>query len=167
MDRKPNAFQKLLHRALMLAPVSRFLSAALPPLDRLALRLTRGGHTFTELAGLPVVQLKTVGAKSGKPRVMPLVALFDGGKIALVASNFGRKNHPGWYYNLKANPRCEVEVNGRAAEYVARQVEGAERAKYWVRAVSYYAGYEKYEARAAPRVIPVMILEPAEPREEL
>lgn len=161
MDRKPNAFHKFIHRFLMLKPVSRFLSGALHPLDKFVSRLTNGKHTVTELVGLPVIQLTTTGAKSGEQRTLPLVSLFDGEKIALIASNFGGKNNPGWYYNLKANPHCVVEVNGRAAEYIARQAAGAEREKYWDMAVSYYRGYEKYKVRAAHRVIPVMILEPA------
>ncbi len=160
---KPNALQKLIHRVLMLAPVSRFLSVALPPLDKLTLRLSAGKITLTGLVGLPVIQLTTVGAKSGLRRTMPLVGLFDGEKIALVGSNFGRANHPSWYYNLKAHPRCWAEVGGRAREYIARSAEGAEREKYWEMAISYYAGYEKYKVRAAPRVIPIMILEPADP----
>jgi deazaflavin-dependent oxidoreductase (nitroreductase family) len=124
------------------------------------MKITSGKHTVTEMVGLPVIQLTTIGAKSGEPRTMPLVSLCDGEKIALIASNFGGKNNPGWYYNLKARPRCTVEVNGRAAEYIARQATGAEREKYWELAVSYYVGYEKYKIRAAHRQIPVMVLEP-------
>jgi deazaflavin-dependent oxidoreductase (nitroreductase family) len=160
MDKRPNAFQKLIHSFLMLRPVSKFLSVALHRLDTIWLKLTKGKHTITEIVGLPVIQLTTIGAKSGQPRTMPLVSFFDGEKIALIGSNFGGKNHPGWYYNLKANPRCTVEVNGRAAEYIARQTEGAEREKYWEMAVSYYKGYDLYKVRAAHRQIPVMILEP-------
>ena len=161
MDRKPNAFQKFLHRFLMLQPVSKFLSVALYRLDKILFRLTQGKHAVTEVVGLPVIQLTTVGAKSGEKRAMPLVGFFDGEKIALIASNFGGKHNPGWYYNLKANPRCTVEVHGRAVEYVARQAEGAERETYWAMAVSYYKGYELYKTRAAHRQIPVIVLEPA------
>ena len=160
MDRKPNAFQKMLHPFLMLQPISRFLSVALYRLDKVLFKLTKGKHTVTELVGLPVIQLTTIGAKSGQPRTMPLVSLFDGEKIALIGSNFGGKHNPGWYYNLKANPKCTVEVNGSVSEYIARQAEGAEREKYWDMAVSYYKGYEKYKIRAAHRVIPVIVLEP-------
>jgi deazaflavin-dependent oxidoreductase (nitroreductase family) len=159
MNRKPNTFQKLVHRFLMLKPVTKFLSVSLHHLDKIFMKLTNGKYTITALVGLPVIQLTTVGAKSGEKRTMPLVSLFDGDKIALIASNFGGKNNPGWYYNLKANPKCAVEVNGRAAEYIARQAEGEEREKYWRMAVSYYKGYEQYKIRAAHRVIPVMILE--------
>jgi deazaflavin-dependent oxidoreductase (nitroreductase family) len=160
MDKKPNAFQKLIHRFLMLKPVSAFLSAVLHRADMMLLRISKGRNTISEIVGLPIIQITTIGAKSGERRTMPLVSLFDGENIALIASNFGGKNNPGWYYNLKANPKCTVGVNGRAAEYIARQVEGAEREKYWDMAVSYYKGYDLYKIRAAHRQIPVMILEP-------
>ncbi len=145
----------------MLKPVSAFLSAVLHRADTMLLKISKGKHTVSEIVGLPIIQLTTIGAKTGQPRTMPLVSLFDNEKIALIASNFGGKNNPGWYYNLKAYPKCTVEVNGRAAEYIARQVEGAEREKYWGMAVSYYKGYDLYKIRAAHRLIPVMILEPA------
>ncbi|MDD2921861.1 MAG: nitroreductase/quinone reductase family protein [Anaerolineales bacterium] len=159
MDKKPNAFQKLIHRFLMLRPVSALLSTILHRADAAALKVTKGKHTVSEVVGLPIIQLTTIGAKSGQPRSMPLVSLFDGEKIALIASNFGGRNNPGWYYNLKAHPKCVVEANGRAAEYIARQAEGAEREKYWGMAVSYYKGYDQYKIRAAHRRIPVMVLE--------
>jgi deazaflavin-dependent oxidoreductase (nitroreductase family) len=160
MDKRPNALQKTIHRFLMLRPVSAFLSAVLHHADKMILNISKGKHTVSEWVGLPIIQLTTIGAKTGEPRTMPLVSLFDGEKIALIASNFGGKHNPGWYYNLKARPKCSVDVNGRAAEYIARQAEGAEREKYWDMAVSYYKGYDLYKVRASHRQIPVMILEP-------
>lgn len=144
----------------MLKWVSAFLSVALHRLDAIALKLSKGKHTVAEFVGLPIIELTTIGAKSGQPRTMPLVSLFDDRKIALIGSNFGQKNNPGWYYNLKANPKCTVRFGGQTHEYVARQVEGEEREKYWQMAVSYYRGYTLYEERASHRVIPVMVLEP-------
>ena len=124
------------------------------------LRLTHNRHTFAELVGLPIIQLTTVGAKTNLPRSLPLVGLIDQEKIALIASSFGREHNPGWYYNLKAHPECDVLFRGRTGKYVAREMEGDEYAYYWQLAVSYYAGYEKYKERAAHRHIPVMLLEP-------
>ena len=161
MNIRPNAFQRLLHRFLMLRPVSAFLARVLHRMDAVMLKLSRGRHTLTEIVGLPIIQITTIGAKTGQPRAMPLVSLFDGDKIALIASNFGQKHNPGWYYNLKAHPQCTVQIKGRPAEYIARQVEGDEREKYWKMAVSFYKGYELYKVRAAHRYIPVMVLEPA------
>ena len=160
MNIKPNLFQKFIHRFLMMRWVSAFLAVNLHRMDAVMLKLSHGRHTVTEIVGLPIIQITTIGAKSGEPRTMPLVSLFDGEKIALIGSNFGRQHNPGWYYNLKANPQCTVQVNGREQKFIARQAEGEEREKYWQMAVSYYKGYDLYKVRAAHRQIPVIILEP-------
>ena len=160
MNIKPNLFQKFIHRFLMMRWVSAFLAVNLHRMDAVMLKLSHGRHTVTEIVGLPIIQITTIGAKSGEPRTMPLVSLFDGEKIALIGSNFGRQHNPGWYYNLKANPQCTVQVNGREQKFIARQTEGEEREKYWQMAVSYYKGYDLYKVRTAHRQIPVIILEP-------
>ena len=144
----------------MMQPVSAFLARVLHRLDAAMLKLSGGRHTLTEIVGLPMIQITTIGAKTGEPRAMPLASVFDGEKIALVASNFGQKHNPGWYYNLKTHPQCTVQIKGDPVKYIARQVEGEEREKYWTMAVSYYKGYELYAIRAAHRQIPVMVLEP-------
>jgi len=124
------------------------------------LKVTKGKHTVAELVGLPMIQITTTGAKTGEPRTMPLVSLIDGEKIALIGSNFGQKNNPGWYYNLKKHPQCAVLLNGESMQYIARETDGEERERYWQMAVSVYGGYALYKIRAAHRQIPVMILEP-------
>jgi F420H(2)-dependent quinone reductase len=96
--------------------------------------------------------------QTGQPRTLPLIALFEGETIALVASSFGRKQNPAWYFNLKAHPECQVQWNGRTGIYLARETSSAEYEKYWQLAVFSYAGYEKYKEWAG-RKIPVMVLE--------
>jgi deazaflavin-dependent oxidoreductase (nitroreductase family) len=91
---------------------------------------------------------------------LPLVGLFDGQKIVLIASSFGREHNPGWYYNLKANPECQVLFKAKSSTFVAHEVDGDEREKYFTIAISQYAGFQKYRERAAHRHIPVMVLEP-------
>lgn len=157
---RPNAFQRFIHRFLMLMPVSAFLARVMHHLDAFVLRLTHDQYTVTQVVGLPLIQLTTTGAKTGQARTMPLVSLIEGDKIAVIGTNFGRKHNPGWYYNLKAHPECEVHFSGRTDKYIAREAEGDEREKYWQLAVSYYKGYDVYKIRAAHRKIPVMILEP-------
>jgi len=160
MNKRPSAFRRFIHRFLMLGPVSAFMARVLHHLDTFVLRLTRGKYTVTQVVGLPIVQLTTTGAKSGKARTLPLVGLADGEKIVLIGSNLGQKHNPSWYYNLKAYPECEVRFGGCADQYIARETEGDEREKYWQMAVSYYKGYDAYKTRAAHRKIPVMVLEP-------
>ena len=144
----------------MLKPVSMLLSKILYRADNLLLWASKGKLTVTRIVGLSVIQLTTRGAKTGKLRTMPLIGFPDGEKIALIASYFGGEHNPGWYYNLKAIPKCEVWINGRIGKYVAREVFDEEREKYFQLANSFYAGYGKYRERAAHRHIPVMVLEP-------
>jgi deazaflavin-dependent oxidoreductase (nitroreductase family) len=124
------------------------------------LKISSGKHTMAELAGLPMIQITTIGAKTGETRTMPLVSILDGEKIALIGSNFGRQHNPGWYYNLKKHPQCTALLDGRTQNYLAREVYNEERQKYWNMAVALYGGYELYRIRAAHRHIPAMILEP-------
>ena len=160
MIRKPNVLQKLIHRFVMWRPVTAFFAPRVHRLDKTILKLTRGKFTLSEILGWNIIQLTTLGAKTGQPRTMPLIGLFDGEKIALIASSFGRKHNPAWYYNLKAHPECQVQSSQRTGAYIARETEGDEYKKYWQLGVSYYEGYEKYKERASHRHIPVMLLEP-------
>jgi deazaflavin-dependent oxidoreductase (nitroreductase family) len=159
MIRKPSAFQKLLHRVFMLRPVTEFFATRVHRIDKAILKLTKGKYAGSEILGWNIIQLTTIGAKTGQARTMPLVALFDGEKIGLIASSLGRKHNPAWYYNLKAHPECTVEWNERTMTYLARETNGDEYQKYWQLAVSQYQGYEKYKERAS-RKIPVMVLDP-------
>lgn len=158
--RKPNALQKLLHRFFMLRPVTDFFAPRVHRLDNAILKLTGGKYTVVEILGWNVIQLTTIGAKSKRPRMVPLVGIFDGEKIGLIASSFGRRHNPSWYYNLKANPECDVLFKSRSMKYIARETEGSERERYFQMAVSQYAGYQKYQERVPQRHIPVMLLEP-------
>ena len=143
----------------MLRPVTEFFSTRINGIDNTILRLTKGKHTASELMGWNIIQLTTIGAKSGEPRTISLAAFLDEEKMVLIASSFGWKRNPAWYYNLKAHPECKVEGYKSTGTYVARETSDDEYDKYWQLAVSYYAGYEKYKERAG-RKIPVMLLEP-------
>lgn len=143
----------------MLRPVTAFFAPWIHRVDQAVSKLTKGKYTLAEILGWEIVQLTTIGAKTGQPRTMPLIGLFDGNKIALIASSFGRKHNPAWYHNLKAHPECQVQSSKRMGTYIARETEGDEYKKYWQLAVSYYEGYEKYKERASHRHIPVMVLE--------
>ena len=144
----------------MLRPVTAFFAPWIHRVDKAVSKLTKGKYTLAEILGWEIVQLTTTGAKTGQPHTMPLIGLFDGNKIALIASSFGREHNPAWYYNLKAHPECQVQSDERMGTYIAREAEGEEYKKYWQLGVSYYEGYEKYKERASRRRVPVMVLEP-------
>ena len=87
-----------------------------------------GGHvTSGPFAGRPVLLLTTTGAKSGQPRLAPVVYSRDGERFVIVASKGGAPTHPAWYHNLVANPVVTVEVGGETFEARARVTEGAEQ----------------------------------------
>jgi deazaflavin-dependent oxidoreductase (nitroreductase family) len=77
----------------------------------------------------------------------------------VIASNAGQDSHPGWFFNLRSDPRVRVEVGARAFEARARILEGEERAAAWSRVVSAAPGYGAYERRTQ-RIIPLVALQP-------
>lgn len=160
MNVNPNALQRLLHRFVSLSPVTGFFAPRAHLIDNALFKLTHGRFSLTEILGWNIIQLTTIGAKTSQPRTLPLVGLFEGQKIVLIASSFGREHNPGWYYNLKANPECKVLFKGKSSTFVAHEIDGDEREKYFKIAISQYAGFQKYRERAAHRHIPVIVLEP-------
>ncbi len=136
------------------------VSTLAPKIDPTLLRLT--GGRFSCGFPMPVMLLTTVGAKSGLQRSCPLVYTIDGDTLVLIASNFGRHEHPAWYRNLKANPRVRVLAGKRSGAYTATEItDPAQRDIAWVKAVDVYPGYDDYVARAGDRTIPLVRLERA------
>jgi F420H(2)-dependent quinone reductase len=157
----PRPIERGLVRLAASRPGAWFYVNVLTHVDRVLIRAS-GGRLSTA-AGTSfhrsVVLLETVGARTGRPRVVPLLALLDGPRVVLIASRGGHHQHPGWYHNLRAQPRALVTVRGTPGPYVAREAEGEERARLWQRVVVFYPGYAAYQRRAG-RQIPVMVLEP-------
>jgi deazaflavin-dependent oxidoreductase (nitroreductase family) len=123
------------------------------------LYIASGGTQGTELKGMPVVLLTTIGAKSGKLRKTPLMRVEHDGDYAVVASLGGAPKNPVWYYNIVANPHVELQDGTASADYQAREVFGDEKAIWWQRAVAAYPDYADYQ-RKTDRAIPVFVLTP-------
>ena len=142
-------------------PVVWLLSHTAHIFDRFLMSVTNGRHSVAALiTGLPVINLTTTGAKSGRPRTVPLLGIPDSENLILIASNWGRGHHPGWYYNIRANPDVQVESDGRTTPYTAQEVQGEERQRCWQTAVRCYPGYEAYKRWTNGREIPVIKLVP-------
>ena len=110
----------------------------------------------------PLILLTTKGAKTGQPRIIPLMYVPYGNQILAIASKGGAVNHPEWYYNVLAHPDVTVEVGDEKFETTARILTGTEREKAFEKAVEVFSPYGKYQEKA-PREIPVIALErPAE-----
>src|ERR1700712_261080 len=119
--------------------------------------MASGGTEGTELKGRPVILLTTVGAKSGKIRKTPLMRVEHDGEYAVVASLGGAPKNPVWYYNIKANPRVELQDGTETHEYDSRGVSGDEKAAWWERPVEAWPDYADYQKKT-DREIPVFVL---------
>jgi deazaflavin-dependent oxidoreductase (nitroreductase family) len=156
--------RRIVGMAAPILPMSFVPARLLLGLDRGVFRLSRGRTTFSAwVSGLPIVMLTTTGARTGQPRTLPVLGLPDGDRLVVIASNFGRPQHPGWYYNLRARPYAMVTWNGSAVEMRARELAGEERQRYLTRSHHAYPWWEQYHSRAAPRQIPLIMLEPKGP----
>jgi deazaflavin-dependent oxidoreductase (nitroreductase family) len=118
-----------------------------------------GGKVGGPFEGSLLLLLHTVGAKSGQPRVNPVMYQDIGDGVAVFASKAGAPTNPAWYFNLLATPRARAEIGTGTVEVVAREAEGAERDRIWEAQKRDYPGFADYE-RKTTRQIPVIILEP-------
>jgi F420H(2)-dependent quinone reductase len=116
-----------------------------------------GGERAGDIQGMPVVVLTSIGAKTGKLRKTALMRVEHDGQYAVVGSLGGAPKHPVWVYNLRKDPRVELQDGPEKHDYVAHEAEGAERDIWWERAVQAFPNYADYQ-RKTERVIPVFVL---------
>jgi deazaflavin-dependent oxidoreductase (nitroreductase family) len=127
--------------------------------DQVELYESSGGQKGTTLAdtGMPVVIVTTRGNKTGKIRKTPLMRVEYDGDYLLVASKGGAPQHPVWYYNLQADPgNVEVQDGPDRFPVTVRELDGAERATWWQRAVVAFPPYAEYQEKTERR-IPVFL----------
>jgi deazaflavin-dependent oxidoreductase (nitroreductase family) len=109
--------------------------------------------------GANMLLLHTTGAKSGQPRINPLVYVTDRDRIVIIASKGGADANPDWYYNLLANPTVTVEVGTEQFEARATPVtEEPERSRLYGKMVEHRHGFAEYEQKTG-RKIPAVVLE--------
>ncbi|MFH5210533.1 nitroreductase/quinone reductase family protein [Antrihabitans sp. NCIMB 15449] len=101
-----------------------------------------GGRVLSSVSGMPVVELRTIGRKSGQQRSCLLTApIHDENRVlGAIASKGGDDRHPDWYRR-------------------ARTASAAEKKELWPQVVAAYKSYASYQRRT-DRDIPVVILEP-------
>jgi deazaflavin-dependent oxidoreductase (nitroreductase family) len=160
-QRVPGPLRRFGQKTIGIIPMSWIPAGPLVRVDRGFYRLSRGRTTLSAwISGLPIVMLTTTGARSGQQHTLPVLGLPDGDHLVLIASNFGRLQNPGWYHNLLMHPEAVVTWDGSAAPMRARELRGEERQRYVARGLEAYPWWEQYHRRAAPRQIPVIMLEP-------
>ena len=109
-------------------------------------------------AGTTLILIHHIGARSGVERVTPLGCSSQGdGRFVIVASSGGSPAHPGWYHNLKANPRIKAEVGAQTFTVLAEELDPAARAEVWPKLVAEAPSLGDFQAKAT-RQIPVFML---------
>lgn len=127
---------------------------------RLLITVT-GGRVGHDAMGMPVLELTTVGRRSGEPRTVLLTApMREGDAYVVVASRGGDDQHPAWFLNLRDQPDVEVAVkDGPRAPMHARIADPDTRARLWPQIAERYRNYAGYQ-RKTEREIPLVLLEP-------
>ncbi len=110
--------------------------------------------------GARMLLLHHTGAKSGTERVNPLMYQQAGDSYAIFASRAGAPSNPDCYYNLAAHPDTTVEMGTDTVRVRARVANPDEREPIWNKQKEIAPGFAEYEKSAAPRVIPVILLDP-------
>ena len=121
-----------LHRGLLKISVGRFGWAA---------------------GNMPVLELTTIGRKSGQPRSVMLTSpVQEGSTIVVVASRGGDDTHPAWFLNLRDNPDVEVAFKGAPKQKMRARVATAdERARLWPLVTADHKNYAAYQTKTTAR----------------
>jgi len=121
-----------------------------------------GGRVGGMFEGATLALLTTTGARTGRPRTVPLGYLEAGGKPVVVASAMGAPRHPGWYHNIRRDPAVTVEAGTETYRAMAGIADGEDYDKLFAEVVAQEPGYGDYQARTTRR-IPVVVLHRLDP----
>lgn len=123
-----------------------------------AIRIS-GGRIGSRLGMQTILLLHSIGRKSGKRHVTPIAYFYTDGFYFLIGSNWGKDTNAAWFYNLIAQPKTFIEVNGRKISVEATQAEGSEYDRLWKYATEHHPPYLHYK-EMTKRHIPVVVLRP-------
>lgn len=120
---------------------------------RIGLRPPEAGAKFGML------RLRTIGRRSGEPRVAIVGYIEDGPNLVTLAMNGWAEAEPAWWLNLQAHPDTVVELKEGSRAVRGRAAEGEERDRLWARWRELSTDYDAWAAmRTGPTA--VVVLEP-------
>lgn len=125
-----------------------------------------GGRLGGMFSGSDLLLLHHTGANTAAPLVSPLAFQRIGDSYAVFASRAGSASNPDWFYNVVARPRTLIEVGTETVPVIARVAQPAERDVIWDRQKKRAPQFADYERKAAPRKIPVIVLDPVRRQRE-
>ena len=100
-------------------------------LDPWLFKATNGRFTSMGAPSMPMLTMTAIGRRSGRPRAVPLACLERGGDYLVVASAMGQQKHPGWRYNIEANPEVQVQTRGERFVARAQVLSDSEKDSIW------------------------------------
>ena len=106
-----------------------------------------------------MLQLATVGRRSGQQRTAIVGYLEDGQNLVVLAMNGWAVAEPAWWLNLQAMPETTVELKDGPRAVRARRAEGEERDRLWSRWRELSTDYDGWAAMR-PGETAVVVLEP-------
>lgn len=118
------------------------------------------GGKLSSFGDAPVLLLTTVGSRTGRERVTPVMYLPDAGnrnRVYVFASYAGSDTNPAWFRNLAAHDDVVVEIGLERVLASAEVLPEAERASIYAEQASRYPGFAAYQERTE-RPIPVVAL---------
>ncbi len=127
-------------------------------LNAFVFRVT-GGRLGSQMGKQSVLLLHTMGRKSGKPFVTPLSYYRDGENYLVVASNWGKENHPDWFRNLMHQPQTQIQVKNVTLPVIAHEANPQEHERLWSLVTRQNSQYLQYQ-KGVERQIPIVILSP-------
>lgn len=113
---------------------------------------------------LSTLLLKTVGRRSGRDIIVPLIYGCYGVEWVVIGSKAGAAGHPFWYLNLLEREEVFFQVATQCFRATWRHAEGRERDDVWAYMEHLFPPYKGYkQATEGQRVIPVVMLKPISP----
>lgn len=113
------------------------------------------GRVGGDYAGATLLLLTTTGAKSGKPHVVPLGALYRGD--VMYVSSFIEDRYPAWYHNAKADPRVTIELGGEKFTATADVLTGERYDEFAAWALAENPLLAEYQAKV-DKPLPLVVL---------
>jgi len=153
-----NQWLERIYAATVARPPKGMIRAA-GAIQRFAI-VSSGGRLGTALLDHPILLLHTIGRRTGKTRIQPLMYLREADGYLVAASFAGHDQDPAWLTNLQASPQATITVEGRDVAVLATIATPEERERWWPRFLSLSAAYGKYQ-RSTNRPIPIVKLSPS------
>ncbi|WP_020672335.1 nitroreductase/quinone reductase family protein [Amycolatopsis nigrescens] len=112
------------------------------------------GRIFGRFGNLDALLLTTLGRRSGRSRVTPVVYWYDQGRFVVVAvpghhgATAGTAGQPAWLLNLRATPDATIDIGPERIAVGAEELTGAERTRFWRKFTAAYPFFEEFERQA-------------------